>query len=274
MLYQSKFNVSLCLTILQILQTSLAHADDSLISNSFATATALHHPPPLLGPDSRDLPTIRLDNAGPLEALANQSSFPTRIVNVSEEDSWENLPSTVEQPKPLERLYGAYNCRFYLHTQTYTVSLKQSDGERFINTKDAIGKQSIINLDDALPHALAVASELRVKLKPGTEQACQKIFSGKKIRFAQISLTGGDLYLLNRAGDRFETHAITEAESTTAYLMWDDSTNTLQISDRGGLAIAITSGVYTMPNLEQGIYYLAYEPAWEIKRFSRNLAGN
>lgn len=273
MLYGKRFIIGLSLLMAQTINTPAADAEDKLISDSFATISASHQSH-TAAPDNLSAQQITQKVEDNLAALVDQSSFPIRFVNGDGEDTWDDLPPLATEPKRLRRHYGAHNCRFFLQAETFTVNLKKADETGYSEAGHALGKQSIVHLDDDQTVALALASELRITIKPGTEEACQKVFSGKKIRFANVSLSDSNLYLLNRAGERLAAKALKEPEAISAYLFWDDITNTLQIGDRAGLAIAIESGIYALPAIKAGVFYLAYEPAWTIERVSRHLAEN
>lgn len=106
----------------------------------------------------------------------------------------------------------------------------------------------------------------------GSAEHCRKLFSGKKLRFASIALEGGSVYAEGRAGSRLSAEAVTMAEGVEVYLSWDEHKKTLRLTDSIGLAVAVETGVFTLPAGRDGVYYLGYEPAWKVERTFKHLA--
>jgi hypothetical protein len=214
--------------------------------------------------------------AGPLGAT---SSFPLRLVfGAPRADSWDKLPPAALQPKGLKRTFSARSCEFTLTADIFEVrQMKAHDGQ-FSIVNDMLGPQSVVTVLPSAPaQYVTLVTSLGVKMTPGTEAQCRKLFASKKkkkARFASVALEGGKVYAENRGGVRLAAGTVTESQVVDVYLTWNERKKTLRVTDRAGLPVSLESGVQSIPTASEGIYYLAYEPSWTIEQAIGYLAAN
>jgi hypothetical protein len=246
-----------------------AEAKEPLMQESFATKTeseaAAAGPP---ADDERSLYDEQI-----FGALTSQSSFPLRLsVGEGGNDSWDGLPAAAQQPKVLRRRFGGKHCEFSLSADAYMIRVMTPGEAGFTMTKDSLGPQTILDVPAGEQTHVTLVAELGVKVGADSAEHCRKLFGGRKLRFARISLEGGSVYAEDRSGTRLSAAAVTVPETVEVYLSWDEHKKTLRLTDSIGLAVAVETGVYTLPAGRDGIYYLGYEPAWKVERSFEHLA--
>lgn len=248
-----------------------AVANDAMFDDAFATVTDTNHQASVPAGDERGDRDIA-ENL--LKLFEPVSSFPARMVYGDEDqDSWDGLAESATKPKRLEQWYTANNCRFALVADTFAINVKYAR-PRQIKPRESLGPQNILLVTGKKLSALTISTELRVQIAAGSEKFCRKTFAGKSIRFANLSLRGGHLFLENRAGARVVFAEPSDVTTNLIYLKWDEDKDTLVVSDRAGVVCGVETGTYAVPTAKQGIYYLNFEPAWTIERVTGPLAVN
>ena len=246
-----------------------AFAADPLLGDSFGTMADVEAKESGLA-DAIEQAKPRGDQTS--EVFESVSSFPVRMVYGSEDqDTWDGLAQSATHPTPLSRWYSANNCKFALVAEKFAVNMKRVRSG-LIKDTESIGPQNVIYVEAKRRESMSISTVLGVKIKEGTEKFCRKTFAGKKIRFAMVTLEGGNLYLENRAGQRVTIAETTNDTATKVYLNWDDEQKTLLATDRAGVVVGLESSTYSLPVAIEGIYYLHYQPAWTVERVMPSIA--
>jgi hypothetical protein len=249
--------------------SSAAEAKEPLLQSSFATKTESEAS--AAGTPAKDDGSLYDEQI--FSALSAQSSFPLRLsVGEGGNDSWEGLPAAAQQPKALQRRFGGNHCEFSISADAYVVRLMTPGEAGFTMAKDSLGPQTILDVAVGEQTHVTLVAELGVKMGAGSAEHCRKLFSGRVLRFASIALEGGSVYAESRVGTRLTAEAVTMPEGVEVYLSWDEHKKTLRLTDSTGLAVAVETGVYTLPAGRDGVYHLGYEPAWKVERIFKRLA--